>query len=112
MVKKILFISLALFGLLFSTMPPACFADAAAQLEQAETYKQNEQYEQAEAIYKTVVTDYGGSDYALEAQKNLAILYIDWDKGPQAQAATDKLIADFAAHPDLPEVLYGLAGEY
>jgi len=74
MVKKILFISLALFGLLFFTMLGGCFADAATQLEQAEKYKKNEQYEQAEAIYKTVVTDYAGSDYALEAQKNLAIL--------------------------------------
>jgi len=112
MVKKILFTSLALFGLLFSTMPPACFADAAAQLEQAETFKKDGNYEQAEAIYKTVVTDYAGSDYALEAQKNLAILYINWGKGPQAQAATDKLIADFAAHPDLPEVLSRVADEY
>jgi len=112
MVKKILFISLALFGLLFSTMPPACFADAAAQLEQAETYKNNEQYEQAEAIYKTVVTDYAGSDYALEAQKNLAILYIDWGKGPQAQAACERLITDFSSHPALPGALYQVANQY
>jgi ABC-type enterochelin transport system permease subunit len=31
MVKKILFISLALFGLLFSTMTKECFADASGQ---------------------------------------------------------------------------------
>jgi len=112
MVKKILLISSVLFGLLFSTMPPECFADAAAQLEQAETYKNNEQYEQAEAIYKTVVTDYGGSNYALEAQKNLAILYIDWGKGPQAQAAYERLITDFSSHPALPGALYQVANKY
>jgi hypothetical protein len=73
MVKKILFTSLALSGLLFSTMPPACFADAAAQLKQAETYKQNEQYEQAEAIYRDIVADYPGTDEAFKAQKSSAI---------------------------------------
>ena len=107
MVKKDLFISLALFGLLFSAMSRECFADAATQLEQAEAYKKNEQYEQAEAIYKTVVADYGGSDYALEAQKNLAILYIN-----RAQAACERLITDFSSHPALPEALYRVADEY
>ena len=33
MVKKILFISLALFGLLFFTILGGCFADAAAQMD-------------------------------------------------------------------------------
>jgi len=81
------------------------------QLEQAETYQKNGQYEQAAAIYKTI-TDYAGSDYALEAQKNLAILYIDWGKGPQAQAAYERLITDFSAHPALPEALYAVADKY
>jgi hypothetical protein len=47
---------------------------ASAQLEQAETYKQKYQYEQAEAIYRAIVTDSPGTDEAFQARKNLAIL--------------------------------------
>jgi len=112
MVKKILFISLALFGLLFSTMPPACFADAAAQLQQAETYKQNEQYEQAEAIYRGIVTDYPGTDEAFQAQKSLALLYIKTARYPAARQEVDVLLTNFAYHPELPGEVYKLAEQY
>jgi len=112
MVKKNLFISLALFGLLFSTMPPACFADASAQLEQAETYKQNEQYEQAEAIYRGIVTDYPGTDEAFQAQKNLALLYIKTARYPAARQEVDALLTNFADHPELPGEVYNLAEQY
>ena len=50
MVKKILFISTVLFGLLFSQMPRECFADATTQLAQAETYMKDGQYEQADGV--------------------------------------------------------------
>jgi len=112
MVKKILFTSLALSGLLFSTMPPACFADAAAQLKQAETYKQNEQYEQAEAIYRDIVADYPGTDEAFQAQKSLALLYIKTARYPAARQEVDALLTNFAGHPELPAEVYKIAEQY
>ena len=69
MVKKILFISLALFALLFSEMVGVCFADAATQFKQAETYKKNKQYDQAEQIYQQILINFPDSNDALEAQK-------------------------------------------
>ena len=38
------------------------------QFEQAETYKQNQQYELAEAIYKDIATNLPGTDEALQAR--------------------------------------------
>ncbi len=112
MVKKILFISLALFALLFSGMAEECFADVSAQLEQAEAYVDDKYYEQAEKIYETIIIDYPGSDYALNAQQELTIVYIRWGKGAQALATLDKLIADFPDHPGLPRVLFNIALQY
>ena len=80
MVKKILFISSVLFGVLLSEMPRECFADASAQLEQADAYMKDKNYEQAEGIYKQIVTDFPDSNDALEAQKQLTCLYIATDK--------------------------------
>ena len=112
MVKKILFISLALFGLLFSTMPPECFADAAAQLQQADAYMKDKNYEQAEAIYRDIVTNYPGTDEAFQAQKNLALLYIKTTRYPAARQEVDTLLTNFADHPELPGEVYNLAEQY
>jgi len=106
MVKKILFISLALFGLLFSTMPPACFADASAQLEKAETYKQNEQYEQAEAIYQQILTGFPDSNDALEAQKQLTLIYIATDRRAEAETAFGELAAGCSQQKDTARAVW------
>jgi len=62
MIKNILFAALFLFGLLLCQMPGVCFADAAAQLEQAEKCEETGKYEEAEAMYKQIVTEYPGTD--------------------------------------------------
>jgi TolA-binding protein len=95
-----------------------CPADVTEQLKQAGDYIQNKQYEQAEAIYLQIVTDYPGSDYALEAQKQLTILYIKQDNQPRADAALQQLISGFYNHKDIAKAVnkvadhYGWAGKY
>jgi TolA-binding protein len=91
---------------------PACLADAVSELAQANSHMKTLQYQQAAAEYKTITTNYPGSDYALKAQKNLAVTYIRMQKLVEPQDAIDKLQTDFAGYPDLPAALYDIAGWY
>jgi len=112
MFKKVLFVSVVFLFLgitVFLGMTDEPLVDTVAQLEQAEAYVDNSEYEQAEAIYKTIIQDYPGTDYALEAQTNLVILYINWDKPAQAEAAFDELVAEFSAHKDIAQAVYDIA---
>ncbi|MCH7556424.1 MAG: tetratricopeptide repeat protein [Planctomycetes bacterium] len=107
MYKKMLFIALVLFGLLFSDIAGQCFADMSAQFKLAHKYSKNEQYEQAEQIYQQIVTD-----YAFQAQKNLAILYVAWNKPPQADSALQELLTKFSGHKGIPEAINQVADNY
>lgn len=110
--KKNLFVSLVLSGLLLSQMADEAFADASVQLEQAETYMEDGKYEQAEAIYKAIVTDYPGADDAFKAQEKLTVLYIAWDKQPEAEAAYQELLTKFSEHKHIAEAVDDIADEY
>jgi len=89
-----------------------CFADVSAKFKQAQTHQEQGQHEYAEQIYKQIVRDHPVTDDALQAQKNLAILYVDWDKQPQAQAALQELIGNFSKHKDLPTAVTYVADAY
>ena len=108
--KKVLLVALALFGLLSFKMAGQYFANATAQLEQVETYKWYPA--QAEEIYQEITADYPGSDYALEAHRNLVISYLSAKRDAEAQETFDKLVADFSGHSSLPVVLYDIARIY
>lgn len=112
MVKKILLVTLSMLVLMFWSMAGECFADAAAELGQAEKYKEGEDYEQAEAIYKTIVRDYPGTDDAFKAQKGLTSLYIGWEKEAEAEAAYEQLVTEFGGHESMRSVVCDLAYEY
>jgi TolA-binding protein len=110
---SVVFGSLLAFLLLFfvfSLVAAEYSADAAAQLEQAKAYEAEGNYEQAEAVYRTITTDYPGTDEASEAQKNLALLVTR--NYPAAQAEVDALIAGLTEHQDSPQVIYDLANSY
>ena len=66
--------------LLFAGITYPVFADVSAQLKEAETFQKNGDYGQAEAIYRQIVTDYPGTNDALEAQKQLTLIYIATDR--------------------------------
>ena len=109
MVKKVLLISLILSALMFSQMTGVCFADASAQFELAKTYGKQGNYEQAEQVYKAIITDYPGTDDAFQAQKKLPILYITWHKGLQAKAAFQELVTKFSENERIANAVYDLA---
>ena len=87
-------------------------ADVSAQLKQADTYRKNGQYHQAEQICRDIIRDYPWTTYALKAQKKLVILYILLKKQADAEAALDSLIADFADHPALPRAISNIEAGY
>jgi TolA-binding protein len=82
----------------------------------AERYRWSHQWEKANSIYGQIRTGYPGTVAASRANlglaraKVLSLLvaedYIASDK------ALDKLLVDFAGHPDLPETLYWIAEGY
>jgi len=106
MVAKITRFAPAVCAVLIIQLTCLSCANIPARLEQAETLMKNVQYEQAEAIYKQIVTDYPGTDYALTAQKRLVKLYISVKRDNDAQAAIDNLITDFSGDPKLPKALW------
>jgi TolA-binding protein len=97
---------------LLFTLTSLAFAGGPAQLEQAETLLEKGQYEQAEAIYKQIVTAYPGTDYAFQALEELTILYVDWYKQPEAEAALHQLIGDFSQHRRIAGALTHIADAY
>jgi len=112
MVKKIFLLSSVLFSLLLSTAASRCLADVSEQFEQAQTYQLNGNYEQAEAIYQQIVMDFPDSNDALEAQKQLTLMYITTDSQQQADAAFAALTAVFAGHKDIAQAVWKIAKEY
>lgn len=112
MFKIVSCITLVLLGLVFSQMTEKCFADAAAQLEQAESYEESGDYQQAELIYQNIITNYPGTDYALRARRDLTTLYIQWDRQSQAETAYEQFLAEFFDHNDIAEAIHGIADRY
>ena len=110
MFRKIPLVSLVLFGLLFSGIAGECFADAVAQIQQADAYVANGEYAQAEAAYKAVVANYPGTDNALEAQEKLVTLYMH--DQPQATTAFQELTVNFSSNAKMPETVYEIAKHY
>jgi len=107
---KILFISS--FALLFLTtiLPPA-YADAPAQLREAESYYEAEDYPKAEQLYNDILKQYAGTDFAFAAQKKLTILYIAWGDKPKTQGAFEKL-ANLTASADIAKAVRDMASYY
>jgi tetratricopeptide (TPR) repeat protein len=88
------------------------FADASAQLQQAEEYLKNNQYKQAEGIYKQVLIDYPGTGDALQAQEKLTCLYVTQGKEPEAQSGLQKLLTDFSQYNGVTTAVTHVADEY
>jgi len=97
---------------LFLWMTTTCFADAAAQIGQADKCVKAGNCSKAEEIYKAVLQNEGKSDSALKAQRKLITLYIHEDKNTEAQADFDKMLTDYTGNPKLAEEIYWVGRGY
>jgi len=81
----------------------------------AEGYEWSGRYEQAESVYQQVIQNYPDSSWVGKARLGISSidvmsLIMSGDYS-QAEAAVDKLAADFSGHPDLPGVLSSFIAE-
>jgi len=109
MFARTILTALVLFCFLSVGMPKDCFADASAQLKQAQALKDNRKYDQAEAIYQQIVTAFPDTNDALEAKKQLILIYIATYRQEQADTAFEKLVTDFSEHKDIAEAVWQIA---
>ena len=108
--KKTSFIPIGTFIVL--AIVYQCFADVSDKFKQAQTHQEQRQYAQAEQIYKQIVKAYPSNEDAFQAQKSLAILYVEWDKQTQAHAALQELIGSFSGHKDIAKAVTYVADAY
>jgi tetratricopeptide (TPR) repeat protein len=110
--SRISSIVLVLLTLFLVGLTGTVMADLSTQFKQAETFQKNGQYEQAETIYQQIVTNFPDTNEALVAQRQLTIIYIATDRQQQADAAFEKLIADFFEHKGIAEAVWLIAKRY
>jgi TolA-binding protein len=81
-------------------------------LQTAKAHQTNEQYDQAEQIYQTIIEQYPGADYALEAQTDMTTLYIETSDDQAAQNAIETLFTDYATNQNVSEAIWKVAQYY
>jgi len=83
-----------------------------ALYEVAEPYKKAGESRQAEALYKTIVTNYPDTIHAFKSQKKLTTLYIESGRDAEVQQSFNKMVTNFSKYPDLASALEHIAGKY
>jgi TolA-binding protein len=82
----------------------------------AQGYRWAHKWQEAKNIYQQITKNHPDSSFADRARVGLSkvevLSLIASRNFDQAEKALDKLIADFAGHPDLPNTLYGIAEGY
>jgi len=112
MFARISLTALVSFCFLSIGMQKDCFADVSAQLKQAEALKDNRKYDQAEAIYQQIVTAFPDTNDALEAQKQLVLIYTATYKQQQADTAFEQLVTEFSEHKNIAEAVWQIANAH
>jgi hypothetical protein len=80
MVKKLILLSSALFGLLFIGITGEDATVVPVQLEQGQLYMKDGNYEQAERIYQQILMDYSGTNCAFYVRGDLPCLYVAMER--------------------------------
>jgi len=112
MVNKARFITWGLVVLAFLLAADACLGNAASQLEQAEQHVEKGEYQQAEGIYKAIISADPNADEAFTAQERLTVLYVSWGRDAEADAALDDLLANYSVRTDIARAVDQVADEY
>jgi len=108
MLRKPFFASV-LCAIVFCGTTERCFADAAAQLQQAQNYQDDGYTGQAEQLYRSIAESNPGTDSGFKAYKGLISLYIRAEQTSAAAQIISQLTGNYSAHPDLPKALRDFA---
>jgi len=109
MFKKVFFKSLFVFAFVLSWMSVECLADVAAQLEQATTYIEENQFEQATAIYESILSSQPDKKTEVLARGGLIVADIHRGKIETAETAVVKLINDYSDTITVSEAAFDIA---
>jgi len=86
--------------------------ELSAQFDQAETYQEQGRYAEAEQIYQSIIERYPLTDYHFEAQRQLTILYINWDKPAEAEAALQEFVRIYSNYAGVAEAVCEVFDRY
>jgi len=89
-----------------------CLADGGALLEQAEQYREDGNYAEAETIYKAIVAADANTDEAFTAQEGLTVLYIYWERQEDANTAYHELLARYSERTGIAKAVDHVADAY
>jgi tetratricopeptide (TPR) repeat protein len=78
----------------------------------ADEYRKSRNYERARELYELVVETWGGSEQAAQSQSGVARCCILLGDDPNAEAAIEKLMADYPNHKRLARAIDQLADTY
>ncbi len=118
MIKRIMPVSLypvcLIVAIIAIVLPTFEVAGAATtDIEQAQGYFENSDYQQAEQIYQGIIKQCSDADQALEAQKGLVMVYISWGKQADAEMAYQQLLLNFPHNTHMADVIHhGIASHY
>jgi TolA-binding protein len=82
------------------------------QVELAQAYEKQGDYDPARQIYADISRQYPGTIYDLEARVSLAGLSISEGDTAEPNAVLEDLYADFSEHPELCTSIYSRANQY
>jgi tetratricopeptide (TPR) repeat protein len=78
----------------------------------ADQYRDLRRFEDALPLYQYIVDNWGQTKRAMESQRGVTLCYVGLGDDPNAEAAVQKLAADFSGNPELPALLYDMANGY
>jgi len=112
MCKKGIVASMVMVGVVFCWVGSTLAAEDTKELLKQAKICKKWYPERAEAIYKKIIADKPSSDDELEAQRNLAHIYIFDKKEAEVQGIINRLNTEFAKNPNQPAALYNIAETY
>ena len=78
----------------------------------ANTYFRTGHYAEADGLCETIIERWPNTDEAFFSRRILACSLIHKGQLDIANAATDKLVSDYASHPGIPKAVHGIAMQY
>ena len=101
-------------SLLFLLVPlnSQCYGDLSAQLNDAEQYEDDRQYDQAETSYKAIIAADSNSVEAFAAQEGLAVIYVTMGKQTEADTAYQELLAKYSDRTGIANAVDHVADAY
>jgi tetratricopeptide (TPR) repeat protein len=78
----------------------------------ADHYRWSRKFEKAKQLYQYVVDNWPQAEYAIWSQKSLAVSNMRLGDDPNADAAIEKLLADYSEHKQIANAVNMLADEF